>query len=75
MDEIPHWIDNTEQWNLGLPYGLQLPLVMIVLVMIAIPVVRVLTVLIDKVGDRLHPLRDPAADDDAARHAADEGTR
>lgn len=75
MEAILRWIDNTEQWILGLPYGLQVPLVLIVLAVIAMLVVRVLTVLIDLVGDRLHSARTSADTEDSARHAGDEGTR
>jgi hypothetical protein len=75
MHIVLQWVDNTEQWILSLAYGFQVALVLVVLFMIAMVVVRVLTLMIDRVGDRLHPVPDSHIAHDAACHAVDEGTR
>ncbi len=53
MHAIAQWWDSVELWLTGLPYVLQVSLVMVVLAVIAMLVVRVLSALIDRVADAL----------------------
>ncbi|BDH58273.1 hypothetical protein [Tsukamurella sp. PLM1] len=50
---LARWWDSVELWLTGLPFALQVGLVMVVLSLIAILVVRVLSALIDRVADVL----------------------
>ncbi|TWS19544.1 hypothetical protein FK529_10170 [Tsukamurella asaccharolytica] len=53
MHRLAQWWDSVELWLTGLPYVLQVSLVVVVLAMIAMLVVRVLCALIDRVADVL----------------------
>ncbi|KXP13525.1 hypothetical protein AXK57_04905 [Tsukamurella pulmonis] len=72
MHAIAQWWDSVELWLTGLPYVLQVSLVMVVLAVIAILVVRVLSALIDRVADALDSrLERGARADDAGQRVAE----
>lgn len=73
MHTIARWWDSVELWLTGLPFVLQVSLVMVVLAVIAMLVVRVLSALIDRVADALDSRLARAERDDAAGHGAAEG--
>ena len=70
---IAQWWDSVELWLTGLPFALQVSLVMVVLAVIAMLVVRVLSALIDIVADALDARLVRASHTDAAGHEAGEG--
>lgn len=71
---IAQWWDSVELWLTGLPFALQVSLVMVVLAVIAMLVVRVLSALIDLVANALDARLVRASHADAAGHEAGEGT-
>jgi hypothetical protein len=75
MDVLARWWDSVELWLTGLPFVLQVSLVLVVLSMIAMLVVRVLTALINRVADALHGPIDARSDDEDAGHIPAEEER
>lgn len=73
MHAIADWWDSVELWLTGLPFVLQVSLVMVVLAVIAMLVVRVLSALIDRVADALDARLARAERPDAAGQRAGEG--
>ncbi len=73
MHAIARWWDSVELWLTGLPFVLQVSLVMVVLAVIAMCVVRVLSALIDRVADALDSRLARAERSNAAGHGAVEG--
>ncbi|ADG79380.1 putative protein OS=Tsukamurella paurometabola (strain ATCC 8368 / DSM / CCUG 35730 /CIP 100753 / JCM 10117 / KCTC 9821 / NBRC 16120 / NCIMB 702349/ NCTC 13040) OX=521096 GN=Tpau_2782 PE=4 SV=1 [Tsukamurella paurometabola] len=73
MDVLARSVDAVELWLTGLPFVLQVSLVLVVLSMIAMLVVQVLTALINRVGDALHgPLGSAGEEEDAGHVPAEE---
>jgi hypothetical protein len=70
---IAQWWDSVELWLTGLPFVLQVSLVMVVLAVIAMLVVRVLSALIDRVADALDSRLARVERRDAAGRGAAEG--
>ena len=73
MHEAARWWDSVELWLTGLPYVLQVSLVLVVLAVIAMVVVRVLGTLIDRVADVLDARLLRGGNRDCAGHGLDEG--
>ncbi|CAM3765324.1 MULTISPECIES: hypothetical protein [Tsukamurella] len=73
MHAIAQWWDSVELWLTGLPYVLQVSLVMVVLAVIAMLVVRVLSALIDRVADALDARLERSGRADVAGQRAGEG--
>ena len=72
MEAIAQWWDSVELWLTGLPFVLQVSLVLVVLAVIAIVVVRVLSALIDGVGDLWDArVRSHSGGDDAGSDAVE----
>ncbi|CAM3808819.1 hypothetical protein GCM10009551_074150 [Nocardiopsis tropica] len=73
VNVLAQWVDAVELWLTGLPFVLQVSLVLVVLSMIAMLVVRVLTALINRVADALHgPLETADDEEDAGQVPAEE---
>lgn len=73
MHARAQWWDSVELWLTGLPFVLQVSLVMVVLAVIAMLVVRVLSALIDRVADVLDSRLARAERADLPGHGAVEG--